>query len=370
MEWNEEEGEEPKNGVGDEAKKEGDDPNCEISGVRCPLSDLLLTPNLPALGFFLNVECPISFLDASLTEDLGSSAMSLSATLKTEAGLSSITPDTVVNSMSFKVVDLFSVFFIKSVNIWNRSSSDILLGVVTGTGSVLAPGVPLSSRGVVNGVNEGSLSVVLNSGLFPLFLKMLFGFGLNLLGKEGLRGLNLFRNSFCRLVLLESTLTSFRSVSSCSSSLSPCTFPNLDSWSSLSVIPSSSSVESSSSGTSVLPTGGLGVVDLLREKISLILSCSFLVLSCGVVSGRLDLTVVDLAIPGTRGTKKLGLRDGLNLDDEADSVVVMAGVTPSCMTVVPLCDTDIPPLVVVSASGSLPGVVLSGGSLGLTVVLT
>ena len=89
-----------------------------------------------------------------------------------------------------------------------------------------------------------------------------------------------------------------------------------------------------------------------------------------MVSGRLDLTVVDLAIPGTRGTKKLGLRDGLNLDDEADSVVVMAGVTPSCMTVVPLCDTDIPPLVVVSASGSLPGVVLSGGSLGLTVVLT
>ena len=39
-----------------------------------------------------------------------------------------------------------------------------------------------------------------------------------------------------------------------------------------------------------------------------------------MVSGRLDLTVVDLAIPGTRGTKKLGLRDGLNLEDEADSV--------------------------------------------------
>ena len=48
------------------------------------------------------------------------------------------------------------------------------------------------------------------------------------------------------------------------------------------------------------------------------------------------LTVVDLATPGRRGTKK-GRRDGINLDEtEApSSVVVMAGVTPSCITVVP-----------------------------------
>ena len=43
-------------------------------------------------------------------------------------------------------------------------------------------------------------------------------------------------------------------------------------------------------------SSGLSVVDLRLEKIFLILSCSFLVLSLGVVSGVL--AVVDLASPG------------------------------------------------------------------------
>lgn len=49
--------------------------------------------------------------------------------------------------------------------------------------------------------------------------------------------------------------------------------------------------------------------------------------------------MVDLATPGRRGTKKLGRRDGMNFDgteEVGSSVVVMAGVTPSCITVVPL----------------------------------
>ena len=51
-----EDGEDPKNGLGEDAKKEGEDPNCEVmEGVTLPLSDFafVLMPNLP--GFFLNV---------------------------------------------------------------------------------------------------------------------------------------------------------------------------------------------------------------------------------------------------------------------------------------------------------------------------
>ena len=108
----------------------------------------------------------MSFLGASLTDDLGSSAMSFSTTLKTL--LSSITPDTaVVISISLSVV-IFSVFFIKSVNIWNLSSSDILLGVVTAVGSatvtlllVVSAGGSVNEAGVVKGVNFCSFWVVL-----------------------------------------------------------------------------------------------------------------------------------------------------------------------------------------------------------------
>ena len=196
----------------------------------------------------------MSFLGASLTDDLGSSAMSFSTTLKTL--LSSITPDTaVVISISLSVV-IFSVFFIKSVNIWNLSSSDILLGVVTAVGSatvtlllVVSAGGSVNEAGVVKGVNFCSFWVVLK-----IFwgLRRMVGRGLNLRGKDGRRGLNLFLflKNFCLLVSI-SLSTSLRSVSSFSSSLSLCSSPNLGS-------PTKSlpiSVESSSiSGTKVLPT--------------------------------------------------------------------------------------------------------------------
>ena len=82
------------------------------------------------------------------------------------------------------------------------------------------------------------------------------------------------------------------------------------------------------------------VVDRLLEKMFLILSCNFLVLNFGVVRGVL--TVVDLARPGGRlGKNSPGLRDGLRDDDvvapgsELDSVVVIPGVIPNLMVVVP-----------------------------------
>ena len=196
----------------------------------------------------------MSFLGASLTDDLGSSAMSFSTTLKTL--LSSITPDTaVVISISLSVV-IFSVFFIKSVNIWNLSSSDILLGVVTAVGSatvtlllVVSAGGSVNEAGVVKGVNFCSFWVVLK-----IFwgLRRMVGRGLNLRGKDGRRGLNLFLflKNFCLLVSI-SLSTSLRSVSSFSSSLSLCSSPNLGSLTKSLPI----SVESSSiSGTKVLPT--------------------------------------------------------------------------------------------------------------------
>ena len=196
----------------------------------------------------------MSFLGASLTDDLGSSAMSFSTTLKTL--LSSITPDTaVVISISLSVV-IFSVFFIKSVNIWNLSSSDILLGVVTAVGSatvtpllVVSAGGSVNDAGVVKGVNFCSFWVVLK-----IFwgLRSIVGRGLNLRGKDGRRGLNLFLflKNFCLLVSI-SLSTSLRSVSSFSSSLSLCSSPNLGSLTKSLPI----SVESSSiTGTKVLPT--------------------------------------------------------------------------------------------------------------------
>ena len=77
---------------------------------------------------------------------------------------------------------------------------------------------------------------------------------------------------------------------------------------------------------------------------SLILSCSFLFLSLGVVKGVA--TVVDLAKkPGLLVNNDPGFLEGSSLPEEVtdftssssnDSVVVMAGVTPSLICVVPL----------------------------------
>lgn len=112
--------------------------------------------------------------------------------------------------------------------------------------------------------------------------------------------------------------------------------------------------------------GGLGVVDLRLEKMFLILSCNFLVLSFGVVSGVL--TVVDLASPGRRGKSLLGGRpnspDLRGVAESAeDSVVVIPGVTSRSITVVPRGREDTPDLVVVPDL-RLDGVVRSGGDLG------
>lgn len=109
------------------------------------------------------------------------------------------------------------------------------------------------------------------------------------------------------------------------------------------------------------------MVDLRLEKIFLILSCNFLVLSFGVVSGVL--TVVDLARPGRRVNNLLapGLanspeRRGV-AESAGSSVVVRPGVRSRSMTVVPRGREDTPDLVVVS-DRRLDGVVRSGGNLG------
>ena len=115
----------PNKGVGEEAKNEGEEPKDESKvGVTRPLSDLFLTPNLPD-GFFLLVFWRMSFLSPPLMpEDLGVSAMSFRMELKIE--FDSITPDAVVISAAVSLSVIFSLFFMKSVNIWNRSFSDIL----------------------------------------------------------------------------------------------------------------------------------------------------------------------------------------------------------------------------------------------------
>lgn len=188
-----------------------DDSNNE--GVTRPLSHFLETPNLLLFSFFLSL--PMLLRETAVCEDLGDSAKSCRrVTLLTPP--SSMTPDTVVISVSFRVV-IFSVFFMKSVNIWNLSSSDILLGVVTGAGS----GVSEVSLGVVKGGRDSDLAVVLGTGSRPLSND---GRGVNfLLGNVGLR--NLDSNSF---LLSLSTFTSLRSVSLVSSSLSPCSPPNIE----------------------------------------------------------------------------------------------------------------------------------------------
>ena len=193
-------------GVGD------DDSNND--GVTRPLSHFLETPNLFLFSLFLSL--PILLREATVAEDLGSSAKS-SCRVPAPSSSVRLGPDTVVISVSFKVV-MFSVFFMKSVNIWNLSSSDILLGVVTGAGSGLVAEVSL---GVVNGGRDSGLAVVRGAGSLVLNND---GRGVNfLLGSVGLRDRNFVSNSF---LLSLSTLTSLRSVSLVSSSSSPCFSPN------------------------------------------------------------------------------------------------------------------------------------------------
>ena len=186
-----------------------DDSNNE--GVTRPLSHFLETPNLWLFSFFLSL--PMLLRETAVCEDLGDSAKSC---CRVTPPPSSITPDTVVISVSFRVV-IFSVFFMKSVNIWNLSSSDIRLGVVTGTGSAVSE----VSLGVVKGGRDADLAVVRGAGSRVLSNE---GRGVNfLLGNVGRR--NLDSNSF---LLSLSTFTSLRSVSLVSSSLSPCSPPNME----------------------------------------------------------------------------------------------------------------------------------------------
>ena len=180
-------------------------------GVTRPLSHFLETPNLWFFSFFLSL--PMLLRETAACEDLGDSAKSC---CRVTPPPSSITPDTVVISVSFRVV-IFSDFFMKSVNIWNLSSSDIRLGVVTGAGS----GVSEVTLGVVKGGRDSDLAVVRGAGSRVLSSD---GRGVNFrLGNVGRR--NLDSNSF---LLSLSTFTSLRSVSLVSSSLSPCSPPNME----------------------------------------------------------------------------------------------------------------------------------------------
>ena len=107
------------------------------------------------------------------------------------------------------------------------------------------------------------------------------------------------------------------------------------------------------------------MVDLRLEKMFLILSCNFLVLSLVVVSGLF--TVVDLASPG-RLVKAPGLpnspeRRGVTESAVEDSVVVSPGLRSRSRTVVPRGRDETPDLVLVT-DRRLDGVVRSGGDLG------
>ena len=182
-------------------------------GVTRPLSHFFETPNLFLFCLFRSL--PILFREATVAEDLGSSAKSSCRVLTPPSSIV-LGPDTVVISVSFRVV-IFSVFFMKSVKIWNLSSSDILLGVVTGTGSGLV------SLGVVKAGSDCDLAVVRGGGSRVLNSD---GRGVNfLLGNVGRRGRNLESNSF---LLSLSMFTSLRSVSAVSSSSSPCSSPNIE----------------------------------------------------------------------------------------------------------------------------------------------
>ena len=215
---------------------------------------------------------------------------------------------------------------------------------------------------MVKGVSPASAS---SRGLLGRS-RFVLGLGLNLLGSEGRRGRNLLWNSFFLSLL---SRTSLRSVSSCSSSLSLCSGPDMVGETLSARTLSLSSVESSSSlsGTRVDSCSGLEVVDRRRVKMFLILSGSFLVLRWGVVRGVL--TVVDLASPGRpRGKNRPGLRLGLNRPRvtpvASAASVVRPGVRPSLVVEVALTGApDIPALVLASSSAP-PGVVLSGGILG------
>jgi len=272
----------------------------------------------------------------------------------------------VVISVSFKVV-MFSVFFMKSVNILNLSSSDILFGVVNevGWGVVRMKGrvtllkfrlliLPLLRvvcgggsvvLAVVNGGKSASIATVVKGAGSAVGLKGL-AVGLRVVGfrKIGFLGLNLFLNIFRRfpksLFLLDCIplASSFRSKSLSASSLSPSSLPNRESFLSSDSLARGASVgsillisiklpSSESSGMRVSFSIGKGVVDLRLVKIPFILSFNFLVLNLGVVRGVL--TVVDLAKLGRLGKNEPGRLEGKNNDllVEDDSGVVSVVVT-------------------------------------------
>lgn len=160
----------------------------------------------------------------------------------------------------------------------------------------------------------------------------------------GFLGLNLFLNIFRRepksLFLLDCIplVSSLRWESLSSSSLSPSSCPNRESFLSSDSLTCVGSVESillisiklpssESSGMRVSDSIGKGVVDLRLVKMPLILSFNFLVLNLGVVRGVL--TVVDLAKLGRLGKNEPGRLDGKNNDllVEDDSGVVSVVVT-------------------------------------------
>jgi len=112
------------------------------SSVTFPLSHFVVRSVDPAFftDFFSlsSSILTILFLDEVLMDDLGVSTMSSSGlsnmvVCSSSTSLPSRTNPCVVISVSFKVV-MFSVFFMKSVNILNLSSSDILFGVVNEVG--------------------------------------------------------------------------------------------------------------------------------------------------------------------------------------------------------------------------------------------
>lgn len=163
--------------------------------------------------------------------------------------------------------------------------------------------------------------------------------GLRKIGFLGLN-LNIFRREPKSLFLLDCIplVSSLRWESFSSSSLSPSSCPNRESFLSSDSLTCVGSVESillisiklpssESSGMRVSDSIGRGVVDLRLVKMPLILSFNFLVLNLGVVRGVL--TVVDLAKLGRFGKNEPGRLDGKNNDllVEDDSGVVSVVVT-------------------------------------------
>jgi len=331
----------------------------------------------------------ILFFDEVLMDDLGVSTMSSSGisnmvVCSSSTSLPSRTNPCVVISVSFKVV-MFSVFFMKSVNILNLSSSDILFGVVNevGWGVVRRKGrvtllkvrllkLPVLAvvcgggsvvLAVVNGGKSEFIATVVSGGGSTVGLNGFF-VGLPVVGlrKIGFLGLNLFLNKFLRLPKSLFRLDciplvlSFRLESLSPSSLSPSSCPNKDSF-----LPSDSFTRvvslgstllvsirfpsSESSGITVSFSIGAGVVDLRRVKMPLILSFNFLVRNLGVVRGVL--TVVDRAKLGLLGKKDPGRLEGKNkdllVDDDPGVVsVVVIAVVSNLIIVVWRCVDDMP----------------------------